>query len=238
VDYAGTHKTMDIILPKPIVKRGEPFVVSTTATGPDTVIRWSIRPSDNTTIIPNGNEATVYINLSGTYLITGGFYTPTDTVKAFDSSNATIIVNDSIYAPPGAGYDTVPLAGGEVTIVPISTGGNLQFMVKTTKNYNCTSNILAASFWQYTPIPESTLNFYFDSATVAISKADCGGTQNPATVNFSVLPLTIGNHPISAVLTQNPQQYFQGTLDVTDSSYIFTWPYTSGLIISPLQIKK
>jgi hypothetical protein len=170
-------------------------------------------------------------------MINAGFYTPSDTVKAFDSSHSTIVVNDSIYAP-GVGYDTIPLAGGELTIVPISAAGGLQFLVKTTKNYNCTSNILAASFWQYIPIPESTLNFYFDSARVAVSKADCGGTQNPATVNFSVLPLTIGNHPINAVLTQTPQQYFEGTLDVTDTSYIFTWPYTSGIIISPLQIKK
>jgi hypothetical protein len=238
VNYVGTKKGPEIILPKPIVKKGEPFVVSTNGQDPGSVIKWAIRPSSGTELIPNGNEATISISAAGSYLITADFYSPTDTVIAFDSTHSTVIVNDSAYSAPGAGYDTVPLAGGELTIVPSSNSGNLQFLVKTTKNYNCSSNISATGFWQYTGIQPSTINFYFDSATVLISKADCGGAQNPATINLFPTPLTTGPYQIYAVLTQNPRQYFQGTLNVTDSDYTFTWNYSSGIIISPKQIKK
>lgn len=238
VDYIGTGRTPDIILPKPIVKRGEPFVVSTTIQNPDTTVKWSIRPSDSTSIIPYGNEAFINISLAGTYIITASFYSPADPVKAYDSSHSTIIVNDSLYVPQvTSDYDTVALAGQDVTIVPFYNSGTLQFVVQTANKYNCTSYILAASFWQYTLNPE-TLNFYFDSARVAVSKADCGGGKNPATASFSALPISNGSHPINAVLTQNPQRYFEGTIVVTDSNYTFTWPYSSGITISPLQIRK
>jgi len=239
VDYVGTHKTPDIILPKPIVKKGEPFTVSIPTLDPNTIIKWAIRPTDSTVLIPYGNDLIINISLAGTYLLTANFYTATDTVTAYDSTNSTIIVSDSLYVPPVASdYDTVPLAGQDITIVPVYNSGTLQFIVQTANKYNCTSYITsAATFWQYTLTPE-TLNFYFDSARVAISKADCGGVKNPATITFSALPISNGSHPINAVLTQNPQRYFEGTVVITDSNYTFNWNYSSGITISPLQIKR
>lgn len=238
VNYVGTVQSPDIVLPKPVVKRGELFLVSTTTQNPGTTVKWSIRPSDSTAIIPYGNEAYINISLAGTYIITASFYSPADPVNAYDSTHSTIIVNDSVYLPPAiSDYDTVALAGQDVTIVPVYNSGTLQFIVQTANKYNCTSYIEAAAFWQYTLDPE-TLNFYFDSARVAVSKADCGGAKNPATVSFSALPISNGSHPINAVLTQNPQRYFEGTVVVTDSNYTFTWPYSSGITISPLQIKR
>src|SRR5664279_1237981 len=86
VDYVGTHNPPPIVIPKPIVKRGEPFTVSTSPTDPNTIIKWAIRPSDNTAIIPYESEAFITITLAGTYVITADFYTSVDTVHAFDSS--------------------------------------------------------------------------------------------------------------------------------------------------------
>ena len=106
VDYAGTPKTGDttkipaIILLKDTVKKGEPFVVTTSVQSPDTIVIWTINPSDNTSIVPNGNNATIFITLPGIYLITANFYLPTNTLKAYDSTNSTIFVNDSAYVPP------------------------------------------------------------------------------------------------------------------------------------------
>lgn len=238
VDYIGAGKTPEIILPKPIVKKGEPFTASVTAVDPSTKIRWSIRPEDGAVLIPYGNEVFINISLSGTYLLTASFYSPTDSVRAYDSTHSTIIVSDSVYTPPGTSdYDTVALAGQDVTIVPVYNSGTLQFIVQTANKYNCTSYIEAAAFWQYTLTPE-TLNFYFDSARVLNSKADCGGAKNPATITFSALPISNGSHQVNAVLSQNPQRYFEGTVIVTDSNYTFSWPYSSGITISPLQIKR
>ena len=140
VDYAGGHEIPDIILQKPSVKRGEPFFVSTNVQNPDTVIKWSIRPSDSTAIIPYGNDAFINISLAGTYLITANFYSPADTIKAYDSIHSTIIVNDSLFAPTGPtnhNYDTVSLAGDEITLIPYEYSDGIKFVAKTVNLYNC-----------------------------------------------------------------------------------------------------
>ncbi len=135
-------------------------------------------------------------------------------------------------------YDTIALAGQDLTIEPVYNSGTLQFIVQTANTFNCTSYITAAAFWQYTSNPE-TLNFYFDSARVAVSKADCGGAKNPATISYNALPISNGySSDHQNILTQNPQRYFEGTVTITDSNYTFTWPYTSGILISPLVVKK
>ncbi len=71
-------------LSKPIVKKGEPFTVTTNAPDPSTVIKWAIRPSYSTVLIPYGNELFVSISVAGTYLLTADFYTPADTIIAYD----------------------------------------------------------------------------------------------------------------------------------------------------------
>lgn len=217
------------------VKKGEPFIISAVLPDSNATVRWTIRPSDNTDLTTQGNQVIISITYAGMYAITANFYTPADPVKPYDSNNYSIIVNDSVYTPQGGPGDTIPLAGGEITFVPVSTSGTLEFIAQTAAKYNCTSSIAAIGFFQGTGIPETTIVFYFDSARIEISKTNCGGIKNPATMNVTLIPLANGFHPIYAELNQF---LYQGSVYVTDSNYTFTWPYTSGVIISPMQIKK
>ncbi len=107
-------------IPAPLnpVKQGEPFIITAVLPDSNASVRWTIRPSDNTDLTFNGNQAMISISLAGTYAITANFYSPSNNATPFDSSNYTIIVNDSIYtAPPvGSGLDTVQLAGDQIVL--------------------------------------------------------------------------------------------------------------------------
>lgn len=237
VDYVGTKKTPEIILPKPIVKKGEPFVVSTNEDDPNTVIKWAIRPSYGTVLIPYGSEVTINISVAGSYLITASFYSPADTVKAFDSTHSTIIVNDSVYsAPPiGSGLDTVSLTGA-LTIVSSAHGDSgLAIIAQTVNLYNCSPYLTAYGMGLYGPTPLSSIGFDFNGAEVVEGTGNCGGVQQPAISLTTLIPPANGFYTITANLDQ---VNYEGSLTVSDTAYTFTWPYTSGITISPLQIKK
>ena len=238
VNYTGTKKTPEIILPKPIVKRGEPFTVSTNAPDPATVIKWAIRPSASTVLIPYGNELFVSISASGTYLLTANFYTPADTVTAYDSTHTTITVNDSVYtAPPiGSDLDSVQLTGDQLTIISSAHGDSgLAIIAQTVNLYNCSPYLTAYGMGLYGPAPPSSIGFNFNGAEVVEGKGNCGGVKSPAISLTTLIPPTNGFYTITANLNQ---VNYEGSLTVSDSAYTFTWPYTSGIVISPLVIKK
>jgi hypothetical protein len=234
VEYSGSQKNPVVILSKPIVKRGEPLVVSTNAPDSHSLIKWAIRPSDSTLIVPYGNQATIYINLPGTYLITASFYSPTDTVRAYDSSNSTVTVNDSIYTPPvGSDYDSVLLRGDELTFTPVySADSGFKIILKGTRLYNCYPYL--TNYEAGAPVIDA-INMNFNGALVVEGKGDCMGVKNLVVLNIPISPLTIGVHAVA--VNYNDDKY-EGLLNVTDSNFTFTWNYTSGIIISPLQIKK
>jgi hypothetical protein len=234
VDYAGPNKNPVILLPKDTVKRGEPIVVSTTVQDPNTIIKWAIRPSLGTALIPNGNEVTINISLAGTYLLTANFYSLTNTVTAYDSTHSTIHVSDSVYVPP-SGSNIVPLTDKEITLTPQAFSSILVILATTTSKFNCGSIITSLGITQPAAGPTSTIMIYFDSATVTIDRAGCGGVKDPATSNIFLSPLDNGTHPFYVILNQVT---YQGSVLVTDSNFTFTWPYTSGIILSPKQIKK
>jgi hypothetical protein len=235
IEYIASNPNRNLVSLKPM-KKGEPFVILPVLPDSNATVRWTIRPSDSTQLSINGNQVTISISLAGSYVITANFYAPSNSVSPYDSSTYTIIVSDSVYTPQvRSDYDTVLLDGRAITLVPVSTSGTLEFIAQTAIKYNCTSYILAIGFFQGTNIPQTTIVFYFDSARIAISNADCGGIKNPATINVALDSLANGFHPIYVELNRI---LYQGSVDVTDSNYAFTWPYSSGVIISPLQIKK
>jgi hypothetical protein len=235
IEYAASISNRNLVPLNP-VKKGEPFVIFPLLPDSNATVRWTIRPSDSTQLSTNGNQVTISIFLAGSYVITANFYAPSNTVSPYDSSIYTIIVNDSVYTPQvRSEYDTVLLNGKEITLVPISISGTLEVIAKTAIKYNCTSYITAIGFFQGTNTPQTTIVFFFDSARIAISNADCGGVKNSATISIRLDSLANGFHPIYVELNRI---LYQGSVDVTDSNYTFTWPYSSGAIISPLQIKK
>jgi hypothetical protein len=79
------------------------------------------------------------------------------------------------------------------------------------------------------------LNFDFGSAEIVEGKTDCGGKKDQAYAYMPINTLANGIYTIAANLNQ---VNYQGSLKVTDTYYTFTWNYTTGIIISPLQIKR
>ncbi|HEY4967213.1 MAG TPA: hypothetical protein VII28_12480, partial [Puia sp.] len=66
-------------------------------------------------------------------------------------------------------------------------------------------------------------------------KGDCGGEKDQAYAYMPINTLAAGVYKVTANLNQ---VNYQGSLTVTDTDYTFSWNYTSGIIISPLHIKK
>jgi hypothetical protein len=219
-----------------VLEKGEPLLASTTGSGANAIIRWQVHPAVNTAILPSGDKAAIFITNAGNYQVTANYYSPSDTTVAYDSSSSPITVNDSLYSPPpvSLGYDTASLSGDQITLVPTSSlDSGLVLLAKTTNLYKCYPYLTAYGWtWGGT---SSTLNFDFRGAEVVEGSTNCGGMKNTA---FAFMPTTISANGVYTVTATFNGVDYQGSLTVTDASYTFTWNYTSGIIISPLQIPK
>lgn len=234
IEYVANKPTHALILQKDTVKKGEPFFAFATPPDSNSTTRWTIRPSDGTVIIPNGNQANISIYLAGIYVITANFYSPSDPLNAYDSSHYTVTVNDSVYSPSvGSGLDTVQLFGDQLNFTPVYTADSgFKFIMRTSRVYKC-SPYLTAYQAGGTGIGDITMNF--GSAEVIQDTGGCSGARNPVILNLPIDPLPIGVHTISIFFVGIT---YQGLVNVTDSNLTFTWNYTNSVVISPLQIKK
>jgi len=234
--YSTGTNGSSISLSKTVVERGEPLLVSTTKPDVNAIIRWKVYPANNSVILPKDNQAAIFINNPGSHQVTANYYLPSDTTIAYDSSNSTITVVDTIYTPPpvGSDYDTASLAGDQITLFPTSSlDSGLVILANTARLYNCYP-YLTAYGWTQGGVT-STLNFDFRSAEVVEGKGDCSGIKNTA---YAYMPLNTLASGIYTITANFNQVNYQGSLTVTDTDYTFTWNYSSGIIISPLHIKR
>jgi hypothetical protein len=233
VNYTGTGSKSDLTLSKSNLKRGEQLIASTDQSNPNAIVKWTTYPSMNTLLSPANNQAAVIFASAGSYQITASYYNSSDTTVAYDSSSAPVIVNDSFVttAPAPDGLDSVSLAGDQLILSPVSASDSVFVMsVQTVNLYNCTPFLAAYSF---DGLNGNSLLLYSEGEVVEGS--GCNGAKNHAVSYLFYGPLNIGTYNISAVLNGIT---YQGSLSVTASYYTFTWNYSSGIIISPLQIKR
>jgi hypothetical protein len=224
-----------LTLSKTSVKRGEQLLVSTNSPDTYSKIKWSVSPSGSSNILSANNQAAAIFIFAGTYHITASYFSSSDTSVAYDSSSLPVLVTDSFYTPTsdGTNVDTASLAGDQIILSPVKASDSVFVMLVQTANlYNCTPYLTAygagGAF-------SSSLLFDFRSVEVVEGKGECNGAKNPAIAYIFFSPAANGTYQFSAEFNQ---QTYQGTLTVTDTDYTFTWNYTSGIIISPLQIKK
>jgi hypothetical protein len=223
-----------ITLSKSSIKRGEQLFATTNVENSNSIIRWTVKPSAYVQLLPANSHTTAIFAFAGTYQITANYYSPSDTLVAYDSSNAPIVVTDSIFTPPliGSNTDSVTLEGDQITLSPIAASDSGLVMSAETSNlYNCSAYITAYGWEQ----GQSSLGFLFNSAEAVESSGDCDGLRNPAIGYLFFTPLSNGTYSLSGNFNQ---LNYQGSLIVTDIDYTFTWNYTSGIIISPLRIPK
>jgi hypothetical protein len=140
-----------------------------------------------------------------------------------------------VYIPQIPGTDSVLLKGDELVFTPVySTDSGFKIILKGTRLYNCYPFLAAYEAGAGAP-GITAINMNFNGAIVVESTGGCQGVQNPVVLNIPIDPIGIGVHTIA--VNYNDTKY-EGSVNVTDSNFTFTWTYGSGIVISPLQIKK
>ena len=235
----GNSQLSLLSLSKSSVKRGERLTATVNSVSPGSKIKWTIVPAASSAVLPANDKAAAIFALAGSYRITASYYSLTDSLVAYDSSSAPVTVSDSIsndpvYTPIDDGLDTASLEGDQLTLIPVSASDSgLVMLLKTSRLYNCApyltgyaagggpGNLKAFELYKWGEVVEGS--------------TDCKGMKNPAIAYVFFDPMANGTYDISAELNNVT---YQGILTVTNTYYTFTWNYSSGFMISPLQIKK
>ena len=227
-------KTGTLTLSLAKVQKSQPLIASLAASTA-TSVRWTVTPAPATAhVMSSKGQATILFAQPGTYRITATALAADS--SGVDSTSGTVSVSDTVYTPP-ASSDTSSLAGDQVTIKPlVDSIGNLILLAQTARSYGCSSSIV----YGITSGPNGStglgINLY---EVVSSGTGDCNGAQNPASVylfpNYGTLQWSNGTWPLTVTLSGVA---YTGSITVTNSGYSFNWGYTSGVIISPLQINK
>lgn len=210
------------------VQIGEPLAASVSEYSGD--VSWSVSPAQNADIDADGNESTVTFFRSGNYMLSAL------TSNGVISRNITVgnvfrATADSSGGDTTGGGDTsyiASLLGDQIRMRPLSDSGGLAFFSITTNKYPCRNNYLV-----YTQNLDTGTNINYVGVQIP---ANCfGGTARSRAYIVNRNYNQPGYYPIT--ITLNGLSY-RGTLQVTNTEYIFNWPYTTGVVISPKRITR
>jgi hypothetical protein len=207
------------------IKKGEPVSFKLNEAPDGSNVTWSVTPSTDVKINSNGNTASILFSNAGSFTINASY----GTLKG----NATVSVQDSIYNPGSGDPSTnVPLTGDQifVTVSKADSMGlsGLVFKFVTGKKYKCLNNTLLFD----NTFSGQDLKIDFKSVFIP-SSAYCSAGEDYASSVTSWYPIEAGSHSFSAVLDGKT---YTGSFVKSGSTYTFTWPYTTGVIITPLVI--
>lgn len=209
------------------VKKGQPLAASVSDLSGN--VSWSVSPQEGVDLESEANEATI------TFLRAGSF-----TLTALTSNGPVsrpISVKDSSWGggdSTGGGGDSTgggdsgyvaSLTGDQITMRPVSDSGGLAFFSITKNKYECRNNYLL-----YTQRADTGFNVSFTGVQIP---GDCFGGKARSRAFIFDRTYRPGTYPVKVQL--NGINY-QGSVRVTATEYIFTWPYTTGVIISPKRI--
>jgi len=211
------------------IKQGEPVIFNAVATlGTDTV-KWVVTPLAYAQVNVSGAMASILFKQKGQYVITA-------IVGANRASN-TVNVTDSIYKSPvpdstNTNYSTVALTGDQLTLTPaVSDSGNYVSISTLTKNaYSCLNNSLKSKVTS----SANAHSISYTGVSIPNGTACKAGKIKAASFAYLYSPVN-GKYNFSV---QVNGVTYNGSYTKTGNSYTFTWPYTSGVIISPLTVTK
>jgi hypothetical protein len=192
-------------------------------------IRWTVTPAGYDSLVTNKNTAIIFFKKAGSYQV----QVTDNGVKA---ATASFTVPDSVYhvTVPQIGY--FPLTGDQITLVPSYHGSpdsSYVSFVAHTKNQYCLNGTL-----MYTDsLKNNTYGINF-SNVAELSPCTIGTAPVSATINFTQTQpslLANGTYPVSVSLNKVT---YTGSMVVTTTGIAFNWNYSSGVLISPLQISK
>jgi hypothetical protein len=233
-----TTNKSTLTLSKSSVKMGEPLVVATNETGSNLFTKWSVTPAVNTWISSSNNKTVILFSSPGAYIVTASYFTDSVSPIPYDSSSSPVTVTDSVYNDSVVSCNLltqVPINNGDqITLTPISySDTGLVLLAHTQQTYGTYYPSLGNV--QLTDSADGVYVFGFGTVTQYPCSNSSTNGPTPATGILSFAGLSNGTHNITIALNSVT---YQGTLLVTDTDCTFTWNYSSGIIISPLQIQK
>jgi hypothetical protein len=229
----NTTGKLPITVSKSSVKLGEPLYVSA-ASSNGALVKWSVTPAGGAHISQGAANTVILFTHAGTYTVAAGYYNDT-LAQPFDTTSTTVTVSDSVYNDSATAHCNVIISmpidsTDEITITPVSyTDSGLVLLANTRVLYN---NSPALGIL-YPPVYFGEYEFIFNS----VLEYPCDASQGPApaTAVLGMGALTPGTHPVIFKLLGVD---YTGSVEVTGTQCTFTWPYTSGVVIQPLQVSK
>jgi hypothetical protein len=221
------------------VLKGQPLVVTAPAGIASSSIKWSVN-SPFAHLSSGNGQAMVIFARAGNYRVTANYRVhASSSDSTSDSTSSPITVSDSTYTPPPtSNYDTVSLAGDQITLTPSADSAhNLVLLAQTMRSYDCFPTFLWSV--QLGLADHAGISINFRKVIAGSFSGNCNGVQNPAAsyIFFLVGGTTFSNgtYPFFVLLNNT---VYQGSLTITDAAYTFTWNYTSGVIFSTQTVNR
>jgi hypothetical protein len=208
-----------------LIKIGEPVNFTFSQAPEGSAVEWNVLPGDNAQISASGNTASVQFSIAGSYTVNAAY--------GAMRGSASVSVQDSIYNPGGGGTATYePLTGDQVfiTVTRIDSMGisGLDFSYITENTYSClNNNLLLDNFFN-----GKDLKVEFKSVYIP-SEEYCLPGEDNASSGTAWYPIDEGSHVFEVVLDGTT---YSGSFIKSGTSYTFTWPYISGVTLTPLTI--
>ena len=225
-----TATTVSLLPSKSVnIKKGEPVVFKLSSNQDSASITWAVTPVTNRQITLAGSKAAVVLKAKGQYNISAFFNGLV--------SNTIVSVRDYIYTGANSN-ETAPvvsnsLAADQITLRPAVTSdtSSYLFISAITKNsYNCLNNTLAYNLT--TETNAFTINYTgvnFPGGT------DCTAGKKTSTVFTLLYAPADGTYTFNVILNSNT---YNCKFVKSGKNYTYTWPYSSGVLLSPLSINK
>ncbi|MEI7982061.1 MAG: hypothetical protein WCI71_10440 [Bacteroidota bacterium] len=206
------------------IKKGEPVSFKFSQAPEGSTVIWTVVPFDNVQINPTGNLATIQFSNAGVYSVNASY----SNFKG--STNVSVL--DSIYNPGSGTPIYEPLTGDQIFITVSATDSmgfsGLIFRYITEKNYQCLNHTLLFD----NNFSGQNLQVVFKSVMIP-SIEYCTSGEDNASGATCWFPITDGNNGFEVILDGKT---YTGSFRKNGGTYTFTWPYTSGVTITPLVI--
>ena len=205
------------------IKMGEPVNFTFSQVQDQSPVTWSVWPESNIQINPSGNKASILFGNSGSFTVNACYGELQGSVD--------VIVQDSVFNPGGGDpYINEPLTGDQIfiTVTRYDSMGvsGLDFSYITEKKYNCLNHTL-----MYDNIfSGKDLKVVFNSVFIP-SEEFCLEGSDHASGGTVWYPVEEGSHGFEVVLDGVT---YTGSFIKNGSTYTFTWPYNSGVVLTPL----
>ena len=206
------------------IKLGEPVNFTLTPAPDAGQVNWSVMPGENVQINAVANKASILFRSAGTFSVRATYGDLGDSV--------IVIVEDSLYNPGGGEPVYEPLSGDQIfiTVSRLDSMGisGLDFNYVTDQLYSCLNHTLLYSNDFY----GDGLKVVFNSVFIPAEEY-CTAGEDHAYGGTAWYPIEEGSHVFEVFLDGTT---YTGSFVKSGSTYTFTWPYESGVTLTPLII--